>query len=169
VQRCRRTCSDLELIVQVEQSGAKWWVTVFIGEFRHSLDNKGRIIVPSRFREELDGKFILTRGLDTCLFGFTEREWRNQEEKMTTLPMTMADGRAFSRLFFSGACECELDRQGRALIPPHLRQYARIERDIVVIGVSSRFEIWAEGMWGEYLSQVSSSYETIAEKLVSLG
>jgi len=159
----------LELIVQVEQSGAKWWITVFIGEFRHSLDSKGRIIVPSRFREELDGKFILTRGLDTCLFGFTESEWRNQEEKLTTLPMTMADGRAFSRLFFSGAVECELDRQGRAVIPPHLRQYARIERDIVVIGVSSRFEIWAQEVWEEYLSQVSGSYETIAEKLVSLG
>ncbi|HBK61918.1 MAG TPA: division/cell wall cluster transcriptional repressor MraZ, partial [Firmicutes bacterium] len=89
---------------------------MFIGEFRHSLDNKGRIIVPSRFREELDGKVILTRGLDTCLFGFAEGEWRNQEQKLTTLPMTMADGRAFSRLFFSGASECELDRQGRALI-----------------------------------------------------
>lgn len=152
----------------MEQSGGPRCSEVFIGEFRHSLDSKGRIIVPARFREELDGKVILTRGLDTCLFGFPEGEWRNQEQKLTTLPMTMADGRAFSRLFFSGASECELDRQGRALIPPHLRQYARIERDVVVIGVSSRFEIWAAELWEEYLLQVSGSYETIAEKLVSL-
>ncbi|MEA4882935.1 MAG: division/cell wall cluster transcriptional repressor MraZ [Clostridia bacterium] len=141
---------------------------MFIGEYRHSLDNKGRIIVPSRFREELGDSFVLTRGLDTCLFGFAMDEWRTQEAKLTSLPMTMADGRAFSRLFFSGASECELDRQGRALVPGHLREYAKINRDIVIIGVSSRFEVWGAEAWDEYLARVSGSYEAIAEKLVSL-
>ncbi|MCR4425751.1 MAG: division/cell wall cluster transcriptional repressor MraZ [Firmicutes bacterium] len=142
---------------------------MFIGEYRHSLDDKGRIIVPSRFREELGGHFIVTRGLDTCLFGFPESEWRNQEQKLASLPMTLADGRAFSRMFFSGASECDIDKQGRALIPSHLREYAKIERDIVIIGVSTRFEIWAAAQWQVYLDKMSQSYESIAEKLVSLG
>lgn len=140
---------------------------MFMGEYRHSLDDKYRLIVPSRFREELAGRFVLTRGLDTCLFGFPMDEWRRQEQMITQLPMTMADGRAFSRLFFSGASECELDKQGRAVVPAHLREYAKIERDIVIIGVSSRFEVWSADGWDAYMSRMSGSYEAIAEKLVS--
>lgn len=143
--------------------------SMFMGEHRHCLDDKGRVIIPAKFREKLDGRFILTRGLDVCLFAFTRDEWSVQEEKLSTLPMTMADGRAFSRLFFSGASECELDKQGRALIPVHLREYSKIQRDIVIIGVSSRFEIWAAEVWEEYLSRMSAAYESIAEKLVSYG
>lgn len=139
-----------------------------MGEFRHTLDDKYRLIIPSKFREELEGHFVLTRGLDTCLFAFPMIEWARQEQLITELPMTMADGRAFSRLFFSGAIECDLDKQGRSVIPAHLREYAKIDKDIVIIGVSTRFEVWALQVWENYMAQVTSSYEAIAEKLVCL-
>lgn len=139
-----------------------------MGEFRHTLDDKYRLIIPSKFREELEGHFVLTRGLDTCLFAFPMTEWARQEQLITELPMTMADGRAFSRLFFSGAIECDLDKQGRSVIPAHLREYAKIDKDIVIIGVSTRFEVWALQVWENYMAQVTSSYEAIAEKLVCL-
>lgn len=141
---------------------------MFIGEYRHSLDNKGRIIVPARFRDELNGSFIITRGLDTCLFGFTMEEWSNQGSKISPLPLTQGDARAFSRLFFSGAAECEMDKQGRVLVPSNLREYAKIDREVVVIGVSSRFEIWSQEVWDEYSSRTEESYESIAETLVSI-
>lgn len=141
---------------------------MFIGEYRHSLDNKGRIIVPARFRDELNGSFIITRGLDTCLFGFTMEEWSNQGNKIATLPLTQGDARAFSRLFFSGAAECEMDKQGRVLLPSNLREYAKIDKDVVVIGVSDRFEIWSQEVWDEYSQKTSESYENIAETLVSI-
>ncbi|MGI6146242.1 MAG: division/cell wall cluster transcriptional repressor MraZ [Firmicutes bacterium] len=140
---------------------------MFMGEYRHTLDDKYRLIVPARFRDELGGRFVLTRGLDRCLFGFPMEEWRRQEQMITQLPMTMADGRAFSRMFFSGAAECELDRQGRTVIPVHLREYANIDKEIVIIGVSSRFEVWSAQNWEEYIARVADSYEAIAEKLVS--
>lgn len=139
-----------------------------MGEFRHTLDDKYRLIIPSKFRDELEGHFVLTRGLDTCLFAFPMTEWARQEQLITELPMTMADGRAFSRLFFSGAIECDLDKQGRSVIPAHLREYAKIDKDIVIIGVSTRFEVWALQVWENYMAQVTSSYEAIAEKLVCL-
>lgn len=141
---------------------------MFMGEFRHTLDDKYRLIIPSKFRDELEGHFVLTRGLDTCLFAFPMTEWARQEQLITELPMTMADGRAFSRLFFSGAIECDLDKQGRSVIPAHLREYAKIDKDIVIIGVSTRFEVWALQVWENYMAQVTSSYEAIAEKLVCL-
>lgn len=139
---------------------------MFMGEFRHAMDDKGRLTVPARFREELGERFVLTRGLDQCLFVYPMEEWKNLEGKLKSLPFTKADARAFSRFFFSGAVECELDKQGRVNIPGTLLTFANIERDCVVIGVSNRVEIWSEAAWSKYLEEKQGSFEEIAEKLV---
>lgn len=144
-------------------------VAMFMGEYLHSLDSKGRLIVPSKFREELGDKFIMTRGLDGCLFVYPMSEWSILESKLKTLPLTKADARAFVRFFFSGATECETDKQGRIIIPTNLRTYARIEKEAVVIGVSNRVEIWSSELWGSFMESAESSYEEIAEKIVDLG
>ncbi len=147
----------------------KWGGIVFIGEFYHSLDNKGRLIIPSKFREDLGEIFVLTKGLDNCLFVYPLIEWRNFEEKLKTLPLTSRDARAFVRFFFSGAAECELDKQGRILLPANLREYAAIEKDAVVIGVSTRVEIWSVEGWDLYSSDTIKEYDKIAENMERLG
>ena len=113
-------------------------VDMFMGEFQHTLDEKGRITMPVKYRDELGKSFVMTRGIDTCLFVYPMTEWETLESKLKALPLTRADARSFVRFFFSGATECELDKQGRALIPGSLRDYAKLERDCVVIGVSNR-------------------------------
>ncbi|NMB95656.1 MAG: division/cell wall cluster transcriptional repressor MraZ [Clostridiaceae bacterium] len=142
---------------------------MFYGEYQHSLDAKGRMIVPSKFREELGERFILTKGLDECLFAYSSEEWSNLEQKLKTLPFTDKDVRAFVRFFFAGATECELDKQGRILVPQNLRDYAKLEKDIYVIGVSTRVEIWEKNKWEEYCNGDSMSPENIAEKMAMLG
>ena len=140
-----------------------------MGEYQHSLDDKGRLIIPSKLREGLGEKFILTRGLDHSLFVYPLTEWSHMEEKMKTLPTTQADARAFVRMFFSGAVECEPDKQWRISIPQNLREHARINKDLYVLGVSTRVEIWAKEVWEEYSSKVEESYEALAEKIVGIG
>lgn len=142
---------------------------MFIGEYQHSIDDKGRVHIPARFREALGSAFVLTRGLDNCLFAFPLVEWAKLEEKLKGLPFTKGDARAFTRFFFAGAAEVELDRQGRVVVPPHLRQYAKLERDVVVLGVSDRVEIWAKDVWDAYERQTDLSYEEVAEKLIDFG
>ncbi len=142
---------------------------MFYGEYQHSMDAKGRVIVPSRFREELGVKFIMTKGLDNCLFAYSPGEWRNLEVKLKTLPLTSKDARVFVRFFFSGAAECELDKQGRILIPSNLREYAGLEKDLCVIGVSTRVEVWDKSKWEEYNSDENISPDIIAEKMKELG
>jgi MraZ protein len=141
---------------------------VFMGEFQHALDDKGRIIVPAKFRDELGSLFVMTRGLDKCLFVYPMSEWEILENKLKMLPMTRADARSFVRFFFSGACECELDKQGRILIPTGLRTYAGLEKDCVVLGVSNRVEIWSNNNWQSYSDEASESFAEIAEKMVDL-
>lgn len=138
---------------------------MFMGQFQHSLDPKGRLIIPAKFRELLGDTFILTKGLDRCLFVYPKDEWAVLEQKLKALPFTQKDARAFIRFFFSGAVEMEMDKQGRILIPPQLREHARIEKDIVIIGVSNRAEIWSLEEWVAYSKEASASYEEIAEKL----
>jgi MraZ protein len=138
---------------------------MFMGQFQHSLDSKGRLIIPSKFRELLGESFILTKGLDRCLFVYPKDEWAMLEQKLKTLPFTQKDARAFIRFFFSGAVETEIDRQGRILIPPQLREHARIDKDVVIIGVSNRAEIWSQEEWEAYSREAAVSYEEIAEKL----
>ncbi len=139
---------------------------MFMGEYRHSIDDKGRIIVPSRFRDDLGTSFVITRGMDNCLFAYPMEEWKALEQKLKNLPFTKADARSFTRFFFSGASECELDKQGRVNIPNHLLQFAEIEKECVVIGVSNRVEIWSESVWQSYFDNSKGSFEEISEKLV---
>lgn len=139
---------------------------MFMGEFQHSMDDKGRLTIPSRFREALGDSFVVTRGLDQCLFVYPMEEWRLMEQKLKALPMMKADARAFSRFFFSGATECELDKQGRVNVPTNLRDYARLDKDCVVLGVSSRVEIWSKDTWEQYFKQSEEAFNDIAEKLV---
>ena len=142
---------------------------MFYGEYQHSVDPKGRVIVPSKFREGLGEKFILTKGLDNCLFAYSSDEWSNLETKIKSLPFTDKDVRAFARFFFAGACECELDKQGRILIPQNLREYAGLEKDISIIGVSTRVEIWDKNKWENYSGDENVSSDSIAEKMAMLG
>lgn len=139
-----------------------------MGEFQHTLDEKGRMIVPVKFREELGTAFVMTRGLDKCLFVYPREEWQILENKLKSLPMTRADARSFVRFFFSGATECELDKQGRILIPANLRDYAGLSKDCVVLGVSNRVEIWSQSEWNDYSAGAAESFGEIAEKLVDL-
>ncbi len=141
---------------------------MFMGEYQHSVDEKGRLIVPARFREELGERFVITRGLDNCLFVYPLQEWAMLGQKLKALSFTKSDARAFMRFFFSGAVECEVDRQGRILIPNNLREHARLKRDVVVIGVSTRVEIWSQEVWQEYSNGANLSFESIAEKIADI-
>ena len=142
---------------------------MFMGEYHHSLDSKGRLIIPPKFREELGVGAVITRGLDNCLFLFPAEEWEALETKLKTLPLTKGGARQFVRFLFSGATECEMDKQGRINLPANLREFASIEKDAVVIGVSSRIEIWSKENWETYVSAAEESFEDIAENIVDLG
>ena len=137
-----------------------------MGEYQHSVDTKGRLIIPSKFREDLGSTFVITRGLDNCLFGYPMDEWRKLEEKLKELPMTKKDARAFARFFFSGATEVELDKQGRINIPATLSSYAKLDKECVIIGVSSKIEIWAKESWESYFNEAGDSFNEIAENLI---
>ena len=143
---------------------------MFYGEYQHSIDRKGRLILPSKFRESAKTnfieKFFVTRGLDKCLFMFSEEEWRAQENKLKTLSFTKPQARAFNRLYFSGAGEVIPDRQGRIIIPQYLKDFADIKKDVVVIGVSNRIEIWSKPVWQEFYTHSSSTFEEIAQNLL---
>ena len=141
---------------------------MFIGEYQHSLDSKNRIIVPAKLREGLGNKFVITKGLDGCLYAYPLEEWKILDDKLKTLPLTNKDARTFVRFFFSGACEVELDKQFRGLIPQNLKEYAKIEKDIVSIGVLSRVEIWSKEMWENY-NDLNVDFDYIAEKMNDLG
>ncbi|TMV46669.1 division/cell wall cluster transcriptional repressor MraZ [Paenibacillus mesophilus] len=139
---------------------------MFMGEYQHTIDDKGRMIVPAKFRDALGAQFIVTRGLDNCLFVYPKEEWAVLEQKLKSLPLMKADARAFTRFFFSGATECELDKQGRINIPNTLCEYAKLDKDCVVLGVSNRVEIWSKQVWENYFQQSEESFNEIAEKLV---
>lgn len=143
---------------------------MFYGEYEHTLDKKGRLIIPSRFRDVLKEhgieKLYITRGLDKCLFVFAEDEWRLQEQKFRSLSFTKQEARRFNRLYFSGAIEVVADRQHRILIPQYLKDFAGIQRHIVIVGVSSRIEIWSRERWREFTASAPESFEELAEKLL---
>ncbi|MBS4177219.1 division/cell wall cluster transcriptional repressor MraZ [Lederbergia citrea] len=139
---------------------------MFMGEYQHNIDAKGRLIVPAKFREHLGETFVITRGLDQCLFGYPLDEWRQLEEKLKALPMTKKDARAFTRFFFSGAVECELDKQGRINLPSPLLGYAKLTKECVILGVSSRIEIWSKDLWEDYFAESEESFAEIAENMI---
>ena len=142
---------------------------MFIGEYEHSVDAKGRVIMPAKLREDIGEKFIVTKGLDGCLFAYSITEWTNFEGKLKTLPLTNKNARDFVRFFLSGAVECEIDKQGRFLIPGNLREYATLEKEIIIIGVGTRIEIWNKDEWKKYSSDENISADEIAENMTMLG
>ncbi|RYL92865.1 division/cell wall cluster transcriptional repressor MraZ [Sporolactobacillus sp. Y61] len=141
---------------------------MFMGEFTHNIDDKGRLIIPSKFRDELGETFVITRGLDQCLFVYPQSEWHRIEDKLKALPFTKKDARAFTRFFFSGASECGLDKQGRVSINLPLRNYAGLEKECTVIGVSTRLEIWDSKTWKGYFEKSQESFSDISENLLDL-
>lgn len=139
---------------------------MFMGEFQHSVDSKGRLIIPAKLREGLGERFVVTKGLEGSLFVFPPTEWEAFGEKLRSLPLASGAARAFTRLFFSGATECEVDPQGRILLPANLREFAEIDKDCVIVGVSTRVEIWAKAKWEEYCAKAEEDFEETAEKLL---
>ncbi len=143
---------------------------MFYGEYLHTIDRKGRIILPAKFRDA--GKeagierFFVTRGLDRCIFMFSEDEWRSQEQKFKINPFTRQETRSFNRMFFSGAVDVIPDKQGRFIIPQYLKDFAGIKKETMILGVSNRIEIWDSHTWKELYSNSKDSYEQIAEKIV---
>ena len=139
-------------------------VIMFMGEYSHTIDAKGRIIVPAKFRESLGDNFVVTKGLDNCLFVYTSEDCRKFEEKLRSLPLTNKDARKFTRFFLA-----EIDKQGRILIPSVLREFAPLEKDVVLVGVGSRIEIWDKARWNESISIYDDDMEEVAENMESLG
>lgn len=148
------------------KEGAKWGM--FIGEYQHSLDEKSRVIVPAKYREQLGTCFVLTKGLDGCLFVYPQNEWTSFEQKLKELPLTNMNARKFVRFFLAGAVECTPDKQGRILIPNHLKVYSSIEKDIVFIGMGNRIEVWSSSMWDAY-NEDAFDANALAEQMESLG
>ncbi len=146
---------------------------MFIGSFHHTVDAKGRVSVPVRFRQVLADRYeetlIVAADFDQCLAGYPLDEWRQLEEKTKTLPMMQKEVKDFLRFFYSSAVECPLDRQGRILLPAHLRQYAKLSRDVVLIGMMSKIEVWGERQWKEKEGQVNQNAERISSALAGLG
>ena len=140
---------------------------MFMGEYNHTVDTKGRLIIPSKFREQLGEEFIVTKGLDGCLFVFPQNEWQAFEEKLRTLPLTQKGARQFTRFFVAGATPCELDKQGRILLPATLREFAGLDKDVVLAGMLNRIEIWSKDKWTE--NNACGDMDDIAEQMTQLG
>ncbi|RDU25273.1 division/cell wall cluster transcriptional repressor MraZ [Anaerosacchariphilus polymeriproducens] len=140
---------------------------MFMGEYNHTIDAKGRLIVPAKFRDKLGEEFVVTKGLDGCLFVYPQEEWKVFEEKLHSLPLTNKDARKFSRFFLAGAATCEIDKQGRILLPSVLREFAELEKDVVLVGVLGRIEIWSKSKWTE--NSAYDDMDEIAEHMEELG
>jgi len=142
---------------------------MFIGEYNHTIDEKGRVAVPVKFRQELAVGAVVTKGLDNCLVVYPLTEWNKLAEKLAQLPISQSNTRAFSRLMLAGAMDVSLDKQGRFILPEYLRQYASVSKKVVVAGLYNRIEIWDEANWGKYKNNSESKSEEIAEQLGGLG
>ncbi len=149
------------------KSGRKWW-SMYIGEYTHSIDNKGRVIMPSLFREELGMSFYVTKGMEGCIFVYDKESWKLLEEKTKQLRLTSKKARQFERIFYAPARELEFDKQGRIVIPQNLREYAGINKEATIIGVSSRIEIWDKERYEEYISSQEMDYDNIIEDFEEL-
>ena len=145
--------------------GEKWGMNMFIGEYHHTIDEKGRIIIPAKFREALGDSFIVTRGIENCLFVYSIESWNKICDKLNSLPFTKKDARVFTRFFMSGATEVELDKQGRVNITSPLIKYANINKDCVIIGTGDRLEIWAQESWDDFFDSTKDNMSDIAENL----
>ena len=143
---------------------------MFYGEYEHTIDRKGRLIVPAKFRQAFKDHEItslfLTRGLDGCLFLFPESEWRSAESRFKQIPFTKSEGRKFNRMLFSGAVEVTIDGLGRLLVPKTLKEFAQITQDVVIVGVSNRMEIWSKEKWQAFYESSRQSFEEVAERVM---
>jgi MraZ protein len=142
---------------------------MFLGEYEHNLDDKGRLAVPARFREELGDGVVITRGFDRCLMGFPRAKWEQLAQQVSALSLGQGDARNLRRLLFSGAADAQLDRQGRILIPQNLREYAGLDEEVIVAGLNTHFEIWSGARWHEVLDTLDVNGSLIAEQLAALG
>ncbi|MCH4123112.1 MAG: division/cell wall cluster transcriptional repressor MraZ [Levilactobacillus sp.] len=142
---------------------------MFMGEFEHAIDTKGRLIIPAKFREQLGEQFVVTRGMDGCLFGYPMTEWEALQEKLKALPVNRKDARAFVRFFYSAATECVLDKQGRINLPKSLRDHAALTKQCVIVGVANRFEIWSADRWNDFSTKAEEDFDDIAENLIDFG
>lgn len=142
---------------------------MFIGEYKHNLDEKGRLAIPTKFRVDLSKGAVVTRGLDTSLFLFPKEEWDKLAEKLASLPLGQSNSRAFARLMLAGAMDVELDKQGRVVLPEYLRIYAELKKTVVIAGLYNRLELWDETSWNEYKSKMEEDAESVAEQLGALG
>lgn len=155
---------------KVELNGRKWGaIDMLMGEYNHTIDAKGRLIVPAKFREVLGDEFVVTKGLDNCLFVYPNDEWQKFEEKLQTLPLTNKNARQFTRFFLAGAASVEVDKQGRILLPSVLREFAGLEKDVVLVGVASRIEIWSKDRWLQSISTYDDDMDEVAANMESLG
>ena len=142
---------------------------MFIGEYQHSIDPKKRLAVPSKFRGELKNKIVVTRGLDKCLFLYPMKAWEEIAEKLGSMPVGESSTRSFVRLMLAGATDCEIDKQGRILVPDYLKEYAGLEKNVVIAGLYNRLEIWDDKKWNEYKRTAEKNTDEIAEQLGKLG
>jgi len=142
---------------------------MFIGEYQATIDEKGRISIPAKFRTQLKSKVVVTRGLDNSLFLYTIEEWKKLAEKLASLPISTANTRAFSRLMLAGAMDCDVDKQGRIILPGYLKDFAKIQKKIVFAGLFNRIEVWSEELWNVYKEQTEKESNNIAEQLGTLG
>lgn len=142
---------------------------MFIGEFNATIDDKGRIAIPAKFRSSLKSQVVVTRGLDNSLFLYTIEEWKKLAEKLASLPISTANTRAFSRLMLAGAMDCDIDKQGRITLPAYLKEFARIQKKLIFAGLYNRIEVWSEDSWQKYKKQTEKNSNDIAEQLGTLG
>ena len=142
---------------------------MFIGEYQHSVDSKGRLAIPAKFRSALSKGAVVTRGLDACLFLYPKKDWEELAQKLANLPISQRDARAFARLMLAGAMDVKVDKQGRINLPKYLQEYAKVNKDAVVAGLYNRLEVWNKKKWEEYKSGAEKDSSDIAEKLGDLG
>lgn len=142
---------------------------MFIGEYQHTIDEKGRLAVPIKFRAELEKGAVVTRGLDNCLFLYPQKDWEVLADKLSKLPISKANTRAFARLMLAGAMDCEIDKQGRIILPDYLRKYASMTKKVIIAGLYNRLEIWDEEAWNKYKAGTEKRGGDIAEALGELG
>lgn len=140
---------------------------MFMSQYNHTIDAKGRLIIPSKFREQLGDEFVISKGMDGCLFVYANEDWNAFEEKLRALPLINKDARKFTRFFLAGACQVEVDKQGRILIASNLREFAGLEKDVVLVGVGSRIEIWSLEKWESMDSD--NDMDDIAAAMEGLG
>ena len=142
---------------------------MFIGEYTYSIDDKKRLAIPAKFRQLLGKKAFITRGLDNCLFIYPAREWQQLAQKLSKLPLSQSDARGFARLMLTGAMDTKLDNLGRILVPDYLKDYAQLNKKVVIAGVYNRIEIWDEAKWQAYKKKAETAAGDIAERLKELG